>query len=250
MPYYLEVCRAGKTIEFCKYHSYKYPCKGEKRGKRVKTTCETQEKINLRRAEKNLRRLMNHNFCDDDFLITLDYFKKERPEDSKGMQADISNFLRKLRRIYKKENEVLKYIYTKEIGPRGAAHVHMMISRCGDKNLAAILKDCWSKGGVHVDALWSDGQYAQIAAYFVKYANKTIETEGELVGKKYYPSRNLKRPKVTKKIIQGVNTYYEKVKEKAGYYLEKDSVVSGQTVGGYGYFSYTLHEIKKKRKRE
>lgn len=250
MPYYEEVCRAGKTIEYCKYHSYRYPCKGEKRGKKIKITCITQEKINQRQAEKKLRRLMNHNFCDDDYLIKLDYKLQLRPKSSIEMQRDMTIFLKKIRKIYKKSGMILKYIYVKEIGPRGASHVHMMISNCGDRNIAAILKECWDKGGIHIDPLNTDGQYAKIASYFIKYADKTVKTEGKLVGKRYYPSKNLERPKVIKRIIRRVNTFYEKIKKKKGYYLEEDSVLSGQTRDGYDYFSYTLHEIEDIRKRE
>ncbi len=250
MPYYEEICAAGKTIEYSKYHSYRYPCKGERRGKKIRATCEAQEKINQRQAEKKLRRLMNHNFCDDDYLIKLDYDKLLRPKDSVGMQQDMKDFLKRLRKVYKKNDQVLKYIYVKEIGPKGAHHVHMMVSCCGDKNIAAILKECWVKGGVHIDPLNTDGQYAKIASYFVKYADKTIKTEGKLVGKRYYPSKNLERPKVIKRIIRRVNTFYEKIREKRGYYLEPDSILSGQTRDGYDYFSYTLHKIEDIRKRE
>ena len=253
MPYYKEVWRGGKVIEYRKYHSYKRPCKGERRSKKVKETCKAQAKINLRIATTKLRRLMNANFCDRDYLITLDYEVEKRPKDSKEMQEHMKEFLKKLRKIYKKNEAILKYIYAKERGKRGAAHIHMMLSRCGEKNIPDILKECWDKGRIHVDPLDTDGQYVKIANYFHKYASKTIETEGELIGKRYYPSKNLERPEPKKQLIRGVNTYYETIKEVPGYYLEKDSVVSGKTVDGYDYFSYTLHkiaEINTVRKRE
>ena len=250
MAYWLEVWCGGKVKEIRKYHSYKSPCKGERRSKKGKATCKTQEEINLRIATTNLRRLMNANFCDDDYLVVYDYRPEERPADSKEMQEDMREFLKRLRKIYKQEGQVLKYIYVKERGKRGAAHIHIMISRCGDKNIADILKSCWDKGRVHIDPLDTDGQYEKIANYFHKYASKTIETEGELIGKRYYPSKNLDRPEPEKKMIRGVNTYYEKIKVEPGYYLEKDSVVSGKTADGYDYFSYTLHQISTVRKRE
>lgn len=253
MPYWKEVWRAGKIIEIMKYHSARYPCVGERRGKKITPTCQTQEKVNVRQAIKNLRRLMNANFCDRDYLITLDYKTDQRPGDSREMQEHMTEFLKKLRKVYKQTGAVLKYIYVKERGPRGAAHIHMMLSECGDRNIAAVLKECWTRGGIHIDPLNTDGQYAAIAEYFSKYADKTIKTEGELVGKRYYPSRNLDRPEPKKKIIRGVNTYYESIRIPEGYYLEKDSVISGRTADGYDYFSYTLHKLEQintVRKRE
>lgn len=253
MPYWKEVWRGGNVIEVRKYHSFKCPCKGERRSKKVKSTCKTQEEINLRIATTNLRRLMNANFCDRDYLATLDYRVEDRPGDSIEMQKHMKGFLKKLRKIYKIDGAVLKYIYVKERGKRGAAHIHIMLSRCQDRNIADILKECWNKGRVHIDPLDTDGQYAAIANYFHKYASKTIETEGELLGKRYYPSKNLERPEPEKKIIRGVNTYYESIREVPGYYLEKDSLVSGKTADGYDYFSYTLHriaDIHTVRKRE
>lgn len=249
MPYWKEVWTGGEVIEIRKYHSARYPCKGERRGKRINVTCQTQLKVNIRQATLKLRRLMNANFCDDDYLITLDYKKDARPADSEEMQEDMKKFLRKLRKHYSGVAP-LKYIYVKERGKRGAAHIHMMLSRCGDRNIADILKGCWEKGGIHIDPLNTDGQYAAIAEYFHKYAEKTIETEGELIGKRYYPSRNLERPEPKKMIIRWVNTYYESIRVPKGYYLESDSVISGKTADGYDFFSYTLHKLKEIRKRE
>ena len=253
MPYWKLVWRGGTVVEIMKYHSARYPCIGERRGKRQTESTSTQIKVNIRLATRNLRWLMNANFCDNDYLVTLDYKKDMRPASSQAMQGDMSRCLRKLRKAYKKEGVPLKYIYVKERGPRGAAHIHMMLSECGTRNIARLLKECWDKGGIHIDPLNTDGQYAKVAEYFEKYANKTIETDGELIGKRYYPSRNLIRPEPVKKIIRGVNTYYENIRVPEGYYLEKDSVISGKTMEGYDYFSYTLHKLEQintVRKRE
>lgn len=250
MPYWREVWEGGCVKEISKYHSYRAPVKGERRGKRIKRTNKSQIEINLRMAAKELRRLMNANFCDNDYLVTLDYRPLDRPSDSKQMQKDMSLFLQRLRRRYKKNNAILKYIYVRERGKKGAAHIHIMISRCGQANMGDILKECWTKGGVHIDPLNSDGQYIKIANYFLKYANKTIETEGEQIGKKWYPSRNLDRPVAKKELIRGVNSFYELAREEKGYYVEKDSILAGQTKDGYDYFSYTLHKINTVRRRE
>ena len=240
MPYMLEVCRAGKTIEVCKYYTYRHNVKGEKRKKKEKQTTDAQKKVNLRKAEKELRRLMNHNFEDGDSLVRLDFFKQHYPLSNEDMQKMMEKYLRKLRKEFKKHGRTLKYIYVKEIGKRGGRHIHIIMSKVDTDTL---LK-CWPYGGIHLDPLNSGGQYEKIAAYFIKYSEKTEQTEGKLVGKRWNPSKNLKRPVVEKKVISA-GAFRKNVKEIEGYQLDKESVRQGiSNVTGYEYFSYTL--IKRK----
>ena len=236
MPYIEEICVAGKTIEVHKYYSYRHHSKGEKRAKKEKPTSEAQKKVNQRRAAKELRRLMNHNFVDGDLLVRLDFFKAVFPLSSTQMQKLISKCIRKLQGKFRKVGKELKYIYVKEVGPRGGRHIHMVMSKC-DTDL---LRECWPHGGIHVDPLISGGQYEKIAEYFIKYAAKTEETEGKLIGKRWYASRNLVRP-VPKKRIISANAFRKNIKEIDGYNVDKNSICSGVSdTTGYEYFSYTL----------
>lgn len=239
MPYIEEVCVAGKTIEVSKYHSCRWNCKGERRGKKIKETPESQKKINQRIASKNLRRILNATFEDGDYLVTYDFRKRERPETSTQMQDVMREFLKQLRKEFKKNKLELKYVYVKELGPRGASHIHMVMSKCD----LSMLTKCWEHGGVDIQPLYSNGQYADIADYFVKYADRTIKTEGQLIGKRWYASRNVIRPIPEKRVIKRVNTFYTKIKERDGYYVDKDSVLEGVTRDGFEYFSYTLHQL-------
>lgn len=111
------------------------------------------------------------------------------------MQELLAKGIRKMKAEYKKAGMEMKYVYVKEVGPKGGRHVHMVMNKCDTD----ILRKCWAYGGIHVDPLNSFGQYAKIADYFIKYAVRTEETEGELVGKRYYASRNLKKPLITKR---------------------------------------------------
>lgn len=237
MPYMQEICVAGGTIEFCKYYTYRVNVKGEKREKRIKPTSEAQEKVNQRQAEKNLRRLMAENFKNGDVVARLDFHK--RPAGSKEMQEMIAKAIRKISTMYKKAGEELKYIYVKEVGPRGSRHIHMIMSK-ENVDVLKILTKCWPHGGIHVDP-WNTGpDFSKLAAYFIKYAARTEETEGKLIGKRWYASRNLRKPIVIKRIIRS-NKFRENIKEKQGYTLQKESVQSGvSTFTGFRYFSYTL----------
>ena len=241
MPYIKEICMAGKILEVRKYYTLRYNCIGERRGARCKHTCECQAKVNLRNAERTLRRLMNANFTDDTgMLVTLTYLPKNRPGNSVQMQSDMRNFLKKLRKVFKAGNMILKYIYVKELGKRGAAHVHMLMSVCDVRKL----RECWNKGGVCVKPLYSDGDYSDIARYFIKYSADTEKVEGKLIGKRWSASRNLKQPIVIKKIVKA-NTFNQRIPEKKGYLLDPTSVAEGYTEFGYRYFSYTMRRIEK-----
>ncbi len=236
MPYMEYICVAGKVTEVIKCFTYRTHTKGEKRAVKKEQTSEAQKRVNLRLAERKLRWLMNTNFVDGDYLLRLDFCKVNFPAGSLQMQDLMTKFLTKMRAGYKKAEDELKYIYVKEIGPRGGRHVHMVINKC-DTDL---IRKCWTYGGIHIDPLNSNGQYRKIAAYFIKYAAKTEKTEGQLIGKRWYPSRNLKQPKVYKRVLRAGH-FRAQVKEKAGYYLDKDTVQHGiSDFTGFEYFSYAL----------
>lgn len=233
MPYIEEVCDSGRVIEVEKYYSYRWHTPGEQRAERTGETSEAQKKRNQRRAEKNLRRLMNTNFEDGDFLVRLDF--SERPGGSEEMQSLVAKAIRVMRREMRKGGKELKYIYVKEVGPKGSRHIHMLVNKCDP----AILMKAWTYGGVHIDPLHSDGQYRKIAAYFIKYASRTEETEGQLIGKRWYASRNLKKPKVKKRILPAKR--FKKVPKRIeGYTLDKETEISGIGADGYEYYSYQL----------
>lgn len=235
MPYVEEICTAGKVIEVSKYFTFRNHGKGVKRSPNIDKSSEAMKKVNQRRAGMKLRRLMNANFEDGDFLVRLD-FHKNPPSDSKAMQDLMATSMRRLKRLYEKEGKTLKYIYVKEIGPRGGRHIHMLIKKIDIE----ILRLWWKHGGIHVDPLNSEGQYKRIAEYFIKYAGTTEKTEGKLVGKRWYSSQNLTQPIIKKRVIKS-NRFRTVVRTPKGYELEKESVRQGiSDLTGYEYFFYSL----------
>lgn len=243
MPYIQEECIAGKTIEVIKRFSFRWHKKGEKRSVKENPTIESQEKINQRKAVVCLRRLLNHNFQDGDLLVRLDFKKEERPAGSKEMHIFMKNAIRKLMRAFKKENKILRYVFVKEVGPKGGRHIHMVMSKC-DTDL---LRKVWSHGGIHIDPLNSNGQYAKIAEYFIKYSLRTEETEGEHLGKRWYASRSCEKPIIRRRVISAnafrkeIKKAHQKLIASGRAYLEKETLRSGiSEVTGFEYFSYTL----------
>lgn len=62
-------------------------------------------------------------------LVTFTYAKDKRPPTVEEMNNDIRNLLKKLRKELKGIAS-LKYIYVKEVGKKGAHHIHMIMDIC------------------------------------------------------------------------------------------------------------------------
>ena len=94
MPYVRETCVAGDVIEISKYYSYRAHTKGEKRSPKKIPSSMAQKRANDRKAERDLRRLMNANFKRGDYLLRLDFYE-HKPKDSKEMQEMTAKAVRK-----------------------------------------------------------------------------------------------------------------------------------------------------------
>lgn len=114
---YMEsICRAGKTKIVWKYHCYHAGKPGEKRKKKANKTKESQQKVNDRQTERRLTGILNENFDGSSWYVTWSYREDLRPKDIEELKLQISQLLRDLRKLYKKEGLVLKYVWTGRSG--------------------------------------------------------------------------------------------------------------------------------------
>lgn len=248
MPYISEICIAGSVVTIRRYHTLRYNCKGEKRSERKEVTTAAQEEINHRVASRKLAAKMNANFTDETgMLVTYTYAKSSRPPTIEDMLVDIRNLLKNLRKEFK--GKTLRYIYVKEVGSKGACHVHMIMDICDIR----ALKKCWKHGFVHVKPLDSNNDYTRIAEYFIKYVDKTEKTLGRRIGKRWNSSRGLKDPIIIKKVVNS-NTFAEKTRkstirkyEKEGFYMVKDSEMTGISQFGFRYYEVKFRKNNKER---
>lgn len=247
MPYVERIIRAGRTIEIERYFTSRYKKKGIKRGDKVKPTTEQQKKINKKKAERELRILINANYGYGDFHLVLDYIRRkgEQPRTRKQMRRDVDIFLRECRKEYKKAGLVCKYIHVMEIGKKGSRHHHLVMNKIDTK----ILQKCWYKAyeghnRIKVFPLDDSGQYAELAAYLIKYTDThRTEKDGALQGKRWNCSKNLFRPVPEYHIISDREYFRAEAKPIKGYYVDKKSISKGlhsPEYFGYGYFRYTL----------
>lgn len=268
--YYRKRTYAGQVMFMSDYFSGRMGKRGRGSPPRKKSTYEIQM-AHWRRQKRELAILVNANFeAGKDQSLTLEWGKgDEKPPDKDAMQKEMQNFIKRLRRWYQKGHTVYrrepirdkkgrpirnedgsvktkrvidaiyvprpdpKYIYTMEIGPRGSRHVHMILS---DVDLLEVTR-CWQTGVphgvVHGTALYEDGNYTELAEYYMKYTKpvkpekgQEEETEGEKLGKRWYASQNLYRPEpITRKISE--KTFAKDLPDVEGYHIDEDSIRGG-----------------------
>lgn len=159
-----------------------------KRRKKEKPTSESRKKMNDKKRAEKIQLLILANF-DKGYHIILDYPKDNRPETYEEADRNLTRFLHKMSRKYKKQEKKFKYLATTERGKKRAALHHHMIC----ENLPGIVEDIAAEWGNHIKIfkMYQDGAYKELAAYFVK-----AETKEELkAGKsRFHRSRNLITP--------------------------------------------------------
>ena len=252
MPYVERVTKAGKTVEVERFYTSRYKRPGIKRGDKVKPTKEAQKKVNTRKAERTLRLILAENYQDGDLHIDFGYIRKkgEPCRSREEMRKDANVFLRELRKVYKAAGQELKYVHVMEVGEKGSRHHHLVINQPGIDTRK--IQEAWKKAykensKIHFHPLDTNGDYSRLAAYLIKYTDKTVGTEEALQGKRWNCSKNLRRPEPEYRIIKDRNQYYTEPKPLKGYYIDKDSVevgVHSPEYYGYGYLRYRMVRLE------
>ena len=249
MAYVRDVWRFRDSIEYEFKFLGRYGGKGEKRAAKEKATPEQVARQNQLNKEKKVRRLIKANFTERDYWVTLKYPKGERPS-IETVKQDMNSFLGRLRRMYKKVGESVRFIYRLEIGSRGGAHVHIILNRAEGIATDLAVQEAWTYGRVNFQHLHETGGYSDLAAYLVKppspEAQRHIdelppEARKEVI--KYSSSRNLIRPEPERKEYTH-NTMRRLIDEgptaSPGFYIDYDSIKQGVNVyTGMSYLYYT-----------
>lgn len=231
MPYRKEVFTAPGIREVKKYHTARLGGK-KTRAPNEKRTEAAAQKINARRAKEKLYRLLVTNFHRDDYRVDLTY-GDPLPEPEEAVKR-IRKFIRKLRDLYRKKGEELKYIYVTEyVGHR--IHHHLILNRVegiGRKEIGAI----WPYAKLNYRSFrLFDGEASDCAAladYFIKETATAIRREDAVQKLRWCSSKNLKKPDVKYTTIYSRN-WTKKPKPPKGYQIT--DVEDGYTADGYPY---------------
>ena len=157
------------------------------RRKRCKPTSEIQAKLNQRNAEKKLTRLVHNNFTENDIALHLTYRNGEEPENEADALRVLGNFIKRLKRRYKKAGKELKYISCTEYGKKtGRVHHHLIINGGYDRDE---IEKLWGRGYANSKRLqFEEDGVTGLARYIAKDKH---------FFKRWNQSRNLDIPEAT-----------------------------------------------------
>ena len=240
-------------------YEYKYFCnygaRGEKRLPKKQITPEQIARQNQTNKVKRIRRKLKANFEKGDYWITFTYPKNTTMTIEEVME-DLKALTDKLRKVFKKSQEVMKWIRRIEIGSRGGIHVHMVLNRI--EGLDHILLNLWTHGHVNIELL--DGTFENLAEYIAKeptdQQKKLMHSMGidekKLI--RYSCSRNLIEPipeRVEKSHKTMRSIFNSELKPTQGFYIDKNSIIKGVNyVTGMGYLSYQEYVCSPKDRGE
>ncbi len=245
MSYIKTVCLIHDRAEIAKHYDIRYGAPGMPREKKVKETPEVMARQNLWQRKKYLRRLIELNFGEGDWHITLTCRPEDRPckEDAPRL---IRKFRDRMRKAYKQRGWELRYIITCETGKRGAVHWHMIVNDMHDgrDSTAGLVGQFWIWGRPYFSPLDDTGEYGRLAEYLVKESSDRIRREETGENFSYMRSRNLVKP-VEKPYISRARSWRREPRMPAGWELVPGTLINGvNPYNGLPYQYYTMRRIR------
>lgn len=142
---FMEVSLFTRTAEQEKY------AKGVNgnRKRKKKVSRPAQNNLNQRNSKRYAKLLVYTNFSRNDYYLTFTYDEKHLPKTPAEAKKHQDNTVKKLQRLYKKNNKELKYMwftsyqYNDDTGYIQRIHHHVLIN--GGINRDDV-EDCWSLG--------------------------------------------------------------------------------------------------------
>lgn len=210
---------AGRTLLIRKTETSRIKTENGKRKPKANPTPESVAKINKINQERDLTAKINHNFRPGDSWLVLSY--PEAMPVEKCMK-EIGKFKRNIRAEAKRRGITFKLVESTGIGERkGKPHHHIVMSKEVARDM--IIK-YWPEQHVHMQTLWSDGNYRRVAKYMLKNACQSKGKRGKH-SKAYRCSRNIVTPQVKAEEMKRPLSYDpEDIKPHAGYDIDRDSI--------------------------
>ena len=141
----------------------------------------------------DIKRIIDCNYDDKSTFLTLTF--KENIQDIERANREFTLFIKRLKRYLK--NQQLKYIATWELQERGAIHYHLVlfsVPYIDNKKLA----EMWGNGFIKINKIKETVKTEAVGVYITKYFVKDLDKKANQK-KAYFSSRNLIKPKETKK---------------------------------------------------
>ena len=185
MPKYRKTIKSGNVIEIITVKSKRLGMSafrsGAYRERRDKSKRQAADRL---RNVRELARVINSNFKQNDLFITLTFRGKAQPTYEEVEKA-MRKFFRAVRTVRKLRGmPELKYVAVIEDSKR--IHIHVLMNRMSLDEV----NDLWPHGKVLSSRLEPNGEYTGIAHYITKEPKRPHK-------KRWSQSRNLKKPEVT-----------------------------------------------------
>ncbi len=239
LPYIKRTVQAGNVIYIKKYYSSRYGGVNRfKKSTSVNPTSTKMKEINERNAVEKLTWLINSNFEQGDYHLTLTYAGECPTVDE--AKENLRKLNRKLRAEYKKAGKNFKYVEVTEYESTRIHH-HIVLKAIDSK----VLTKAWRFGSIHIRPLYSSGDFSSLAAYLVKETKRTFQNE-DVKRKRWNASKNLEKPKIKKEIVDA-DSWTESPTALKGYYIVEDSIYSDITIEGYPFQTYKMIKISDKK---
>lgn len=161
-----------------------------KRAKRSKMTEPKVKKLNDEYCRQYVRLMLNGNFGVGDYQMYLSY--AEQPPDRRTAERHLTNYLKRLSRLYKKSGIEFKWFKVTEFGARsGRIHHHIVIPGGVDRNKIEAL---WGLGIANSKTL----QKNQSGKWLNDYASYLMKSKAnaEKSERVFSHSQNLVKPDV------------------------------------------------------
>lgn len=239
--YIKKVYDLGVVIQVEKYYPGNYGAPGVKREKKRKCTPEDIKRQNETNRWKKLQRIILANFKAGDWHLILKYGKK-KPEQYKEAVDQRREFIKEMRKAYKKADIPFKWIAVTERGKRGRVlHHHLVIQDITEAGIITVqlVKKLWTYGNAFFVSLYEDGEYEKLAEYIVK-----AETKEESGWCTYSRSRNMIVPQPEREKIHR-RKWANPPRAPKGWYILKETVHNGTNpVTGHPYQHYSIRKLE------
>ena len=146
------------------------------RAKKIRESTPAQKNLNDKKSRKYFRRLLHANFGKRDLALTLTFDEDNLPETDKEALRMIGNFIKSLKRLWKKSNpdRPFKYVYVfSEVAGDGSGemvrkHFHMIITGGLDRDA---IEGKWRHGYCNADRLqFTKDGLEPLAEYMLRQA--------------------------------------------------------------------------------
>ena len=175
---------------------------GKPRKRKENASRPVQKNLNVKKAQQWFRLSAIANFSEGDYTAEFTFAPEFRPSSVEECEKEISNLIKRINRARQKKNiEKMKYMGVIEGKENGNIHFHMLLDNKLNRDE---IDDLWTKGRgknkksmgwTRIDKIKSQNGVDGVVIKS-NYMTKEFKKENQKGKRKWFASRNLKKPVV------------------------------------------------------